>query len=143
MSSTTKMVTFGKNDIIMINSISYLYNKASFYNILGNITSVMKKTKKLYEYNRSKRINTLVRFCSALSTHKDVKHVNIKIKRSYDYDIFMKDFMTMIECGFSELQDKTCEKHEGDVNMLLFEDKYGNIISIDQDLEINVNDIIQ
>ena len=141
MSKISKSVTFGENEVFAIENISCYTNKSSFLNLVMCNVEYLKGVRDFYMYRRLTRMTKLAEIVSTITQYENVKHVDIIIKE--DNDIFMKDLVLMFQCGFTEYKDKSCTISLGHKTILSFQDEMGNLIYIDQNLDVLCNGMRQ
>jgi len=141
MSKISKSVTFGENEVFAIENISCYTNKSSFLNLVMCNVEYLKGVRDFYMYRRLTRMTKLAEIVSTITQYENVKHVDIIIKE--DNDIFIKDLVLMFQCGFTEYKDKSCTISLGHKTILSFQDEMGNLIYIDQNLDVLCNGMRQ
>jgi len=141
MTQNTKMsksVTFGDNEVFAIENISCYTNESSFFNLLLCNMSYLKGIRELYVYRRFSRMSKMAEVTSMITNYENINHVDIIVKQC-ESDIFMKDLVLMIECGFTDYKNKSCTISLGNKTSLTFQDEMGNLICIDQNLDLLCN----
>ena len=128
-----KTVTFGKNKIINIENVSYYMDPMSLTNVLSFHCDSLRTLKKEYLYGRDKKLRDMARLSYLISNNNSILRVSINTKDEYDGDIFMKDLIEMLKCGFEENNTEFIVVNDNE-NSFCFTGEFINV-KLDQNME--------